>query len=252
MKLFGGIELSEADVVVANCITVEQNGIILKKTENTDECILKNTMSKKIEYIINCLLIHKQGWEIWRRIFRANIIKKNNIRFCTTCNNYAEDLAFVLEYTLYCSKIQTVSAIGYYYVIHTGSMMDCSRNIVKLNEMNEVSAYFFQVFKRVVKKFCYRKQYPIIHFLILHVEYAKIIRRDNYKFLSMEIDKIQRKKWYAYNSINIFLCYKELKHLFGKKISQQILLFSLYCLHRDWRRFKIESAIAYKWFIKEN
>jgi len=207
-----------------------------------------NTDCEIFDYIIS--IGKKHGWEVCTRLFKADIIKMNNIRFPTTCENYAEDLAFSLAYSLYANRIISLEYSGYYYRIRSGSMMRNSEAVVKLNQLNEVSAWFFEWYRSKFKTKEYQLRYSIIHFLIMHIEYMKLIGTDNYSYMQKYISDIQNQKWFKKQTRNIFKCKKELQLYYGKRVKQQILLFSHYCIHKNWFLFKIQSYIAYRWFIE--
>lgn len=241
----------KADCVAANYTMVDETGSILRRSSCPTETRCISNPSERWNYIVQCILDSKSGWEVWTRLFRSDIIREHGIRFCTTCDNYAEDMGFTLEYVLYANRICSIPYDGYFYMLRNGSMMRSSKNVVKLSQLNEVSSYVGEKYKSVFLKSEYGRLSPVLHFLIMNTEYGKMIGTERYASISEEIKKIQNIVWYRTQVKGIFHCRKYLKQLYGKRIMQQILLLSHYCLHGNWKRFRIESAIAYRWFIKE-
>ena len=211
-----------------------------------------NNYNDKIEFIIKKILGGKMGWEVWTRLFKSNIIQTNDIRFCETCENFAEDLGFVLEYMLYCQNVKSIDLDGYCYFQRDDSMMHNSVSVIKLNSLNEISLQFEKRYKEYFKNTIFIKQFPIFHFMIMNNQYRKMFFDGLYSNLSLEIEKIENKSWYLEQTKSLFFCYKQLSKFWGTNYAKRILLFSNYCLHRNWHRFKYESKIAYKWFIKES
>ncbi|MGN0245890.1 MAG: glycosyltransferase family 2 protein, partial [Lachnospiraceae bacterium] len=238
-----------ADCVVSNYATIDESGQLIRQSYFSETTEYLTKPEERLQYLLQDIMGGKTGWEVWTRLFRSEIIQTHKIRFCTTCSNYAEDLGFTLEYSLYAKKICCVSYCGYNYVIHDGSMMNRSKNEVKLSQLNEVSAQFGEKYETVFSGSEYRKVYPLFHFLIMYTEYRKMVGNDFYSTISKEIQKIENKKWNRKQTKDLFKCKKYLVFFYGKRIAQQMLLFSHYCLHGNWKRFDIESAIAYRWFI---
>ncbi len=247
--LSGIIEADDVDIVVSGFQRVDENGAFLNalKRSSGRECI--DNEAELVSYLVHGVLSGKYGWEVCTRLFKRDIIEANTIRFCTSCGNYAEDMGFVLQYCLYIKAASSTEYCGYFYLMRSGSMMHNSVDLIKLDQVNEVSK---QVGERFLKEIpACGKLYGVIHFLIMYTEYQKVIGTERYALISEEIVKIQNIYWYRNQSKGVFRCRKYLKKIYGKRHTQQILLFSHYCLHQNWKRFKIESAIAYRWLIEK-
>ncbi len=245
------ILIKNVDCIVSNYIEIDEFGQSIRKTSIPSKMNIITSLEDRYMYILQGILGGKYGWEVWTRLFRADIIQKQQIRFCTTCGNYAEDMGFVLEYSLYANKIYSTEYCGYCYINHVGSMMRNSKDMVKLSQVNEISAQFGSKYKEVYSGSDHGILYPILHFLIMNTEYRKIIGGELYSTMGKEINKIENKKWYRKQTKDIYKCKKYLSSYYGKRIAQQMLLFSHYCLHGNWKRFCIESAIAYRWMISK-
>lgn len=249
-NMYDAMVSSNADMVVSKYTTFYENGDI------KEDAVLKHaigitkipTKEERIRYLYTYDRLH--GWEVWTRLFKKSIIDTHQIRFPTTCKNYAEDMGFVLAYNLYANVIQSIDNLEYFYMIRFGSMMRNSKNVIKVDEMNEVSKWFYQKYIDVFNSKKQKLAYAIMHFLILRVEYIRLVGTEKYQYLRKYLDTINDIKWFNKQTKNIKKCKKMLEQQYGERISKQILLLSRYCYHKNWNRFKIESAIAYRWFIK--
>jgi glycosyltransferase involved in cell wall biosynthesis len=244
-------QLENADVIVTDYTAIDSNGITIGRSDHTIMNLACSAVKERYEYCIKTVLGGAQGCEIWTRLFNASIIRDHNIRFCLTCGNYAEDMGFVLEFSLFAKKIYSIPSFDYYYVVRDGSMMQSSMKVVKLNQLNEVSAFIGPRFLKQSGKIVFHRYYPILHFLMMHTEYRKCVRKDSYNSLSYEIAKIANQRWFRKQNKNIFFTWRTLRSFYSDRVSKQILLLSAYCLHGNWKRFSYESAIAYRFFIKE-
>lgn len=208
-------------------------------------------VADKWHFFIKYFFLYKYGHEVCFFVFKRSIINKYNIRFCTTCNNFAEDMGFSFKYLLHADSISGINDVLYYYSVRDDSMMKKSKNIIKINELNEVSIDSFHDYQIEFSGSMFDKAYCIIHFLFMYNQFSKIILTDKYPYLGEIVEKVEKKKWFRQQTRHIFRNYKLLKECFGSIKAKQILLFSTYCLHGNWNLYGIESKLAYKFFIKE-
>lgn len=246
--LVSAMEEVNADVVVSNYRKEndrgERSGVRPHEVGKT----LLQSADERMRYLVQNIMGGKAGWEVYTRLFRRSVIEANGIRFCTTCGNYAEDLGFVLQYCLTAKACSSVAYCGYTYFLRKNSMMRRSEGQIKLDQVNAVSRFVSESFYREMPR--KRKQFALIHFLILQTEYQKLIGTPDYCKLPEKIRGIEDYPWWRAHTKGIWCCARELEALCGRKAARQILLLSHFCLHGNWKRFKIESAIAYRWFIK--
>lgn len=245
--LFLQVAEHQADVVVTNYVVVDDNYQVLNKIVHKQTGMVDTETPDKIVKYINNLFLGSHGWEVWSRLFRRSIIADNNIRFPTTCADYAEDLGFILAYALHAKCVVSLEYSGYFYRIRQDSMMRTSESAVKLDQLNEVSKW---VYPRYCAALGGEDEFPILHFLLLNTEYGKIRKNtERYSKLGDYLKTIQNQNWYVRQTAKIRKCKKDLDLLVGKRARQQIGLFSHYCIHRNWKRYTYECAIAYRWLI---
>lgn len=249
-ELLSCMKTNNADVVVSGCKAMDNAGKIwhYARRPTCTEKISSDT--ERFHFLVFGILGGKYGWEVWSRLFRREIIETHHIRFCTICENYAEDMGFVLEYSLYAKVCCSIDYCGYNYYLREDSMMRSSKEIVKLDQMNEVSVYFGRAYFNEITGTRQKRSFAIIHFLIMRNEYMKLVGKPEYSRLPNEIGKIINHQWFRAQTKKIRSCYQEIATLYGSKAAKQILLLSHFCLHGNWRRFSVESAIAYRFFIK--
>ncbi len=241
-------ESKGCDLVFANYTNVDENGGIIKKTEFQSRRFQLNSNLDYLDFIIRQVFQKGCSWTVWSCLFRKNIIDEHAIRFNEECENFGEDLGFVLEYILHSQYISIIKENSYYYVTHSGSMSDRSNNLIRMNSMNEVS-----------KRFCHHciqtkcgiseKYLSVVHFLIMYGQYHKVITGNRYPYLKTEIEKIHDQEYYCRMTKALMKAYKEICRYTDKRTAKQILLLTNYCIHRNWKRFKIESAVFY-WIVK--
>lgn len=240
----------KVDSVVSNWQLVDENDQVLRVTSFEEGIKYISDEKDKISYYYEVMFSGKTSWSAWCRLFRADIIKKEKIYFSENCENYAEDLGFVLEYTLYCKNVMCISDSGYRYVKHKGSIIDKNQNIIKLNSLNEVSKNFNKCLERAVSKSTYKKHFPVLNFLIMNTEYSRMISKNILPLLGECIDEINDKVWYRKATRKIFSRYNVLKKAFGDDYARRILLFSHYCLHKNYTLYGKEWGIFNKIFSK--
>ncbi len=245
--LYAAINDSQYDMVSADYKIVDDRNNIFKKKENKEGLYQFQKEIQLVDYIISDILSGHSGWEIWTRIFKAAIIRQNHIRFCESCHNFAEDMGFVLEYLMYCTSVKHIKKDGYCYVKRESSMMQCSVNEIKFDSLNEVS---LQVGKRYSDRKALRRQFPIIHFMIMYDQYTKVLDPVEYDLLENELKKIRNIYWYNKQTAQLWKYYFSLRSYFGKENAERMILFSRFCSKRNRKLYSIQTAVYYKFFWK--
>lgn len=249
-KLILTMEQTKCDIVNGNYLNIDDNGIITGQSKFPQETVYLTSQQERLDFLVSKILSGTWGWSIWVRLFRNDIIQKNQIRFCTTCANYAEDLGFVFQYCLHIRSAASIQEPIYFYRSREGSMMSNSKAVLKLNATNNLSMFLFHHFGAVFSEQKIRKQFPIIHFLIMSPEYRKIACTPLYNTMDEHNRKISVPHWNAHNLRRLIFCIPALKYYFGETNTKRILLLANYARHGCWKRFVVESAITYKWFVK--
>ena len=130
-----------ADVVSFNLKRLSQTGE-QEVEESKALDVIDLGQNNCFDFLYKVVTWQTKGWQACRSIFRRRIIEEHQIMFCDTCGNFAEDLGFTLEYLLYTSRIVFVDEYLYiYYDVRQDSMMNKSKKIYKVNEVNELSYY---------------------------------------------------------------------------------------------------------------
>lgn len=197
-NLMDEINLSNVDFVTSGYTNINESGDVLKVYNRKVGTWYINTNGELVQYIIENILYDGNGWEVWSEVFKKEIIENNNVRFCDTCDNYAEDLAFVLSYCLYARKLSSISGNGYRYVGHEGSKMNMSESKLMLDSFNEVSKFFCNHFNRVYKDDNREDIFNKLHFYIMHIGTSKLLYSNKYseiKRLPSEYRKIVDNEW---------------------------------------------------------
>lgn len=249
-KLVEAMEQTDCDIVNGNFLKVDEDGTVTEKSNAPQETVRLVTQQEQFDFLVGKILSGSWGWSVWTRLFRNDIIQQNHIRFCTTCANYAEDLGFVFQYCLYIRSAASIADPIYHYRAREGSMMANSVGVLKLNATNNLSIFLFDHFRNRFSEPNVLKQFPVIHFLVMCPEYRKIACTPFYSALGEHNRKITHSHWNKRNLSKLFLCMPVLKSHFGTTNARRILLLANYARHGCWKRFIIESAITYKWFVK--
>ncbi len=238
-------EIGNNDILFTNYTNIDNKENIIKMTNFPNRCFKLDSEKNRLDFVINEVFQKGCSWTVWSCLFRRSIIMENGIRFNKQCDNFGEDLGFVLENLLYAKSVLISKDNSYFYVSHSGSMSDKNNDVIRMDSMNEVSKSFYERCKSIGYK-KYEKILTIIHFLIMYGQYYKMIGKPAYPELKTEIEKIRDKRFYYQMVKRLLGSYKEICEYTDKRTAKQILLFTNYCLHGNWERFKIESAIFYK------
>lgn len=214
-------------------------------------CFSFDNYTERINFIKEYVLLVRIVWAIYTKLFKADIILKNNINFCETCENFAEDMAFVLEFLMCSESIGSIEYCGYYYYQRDNSMMHNSVGKIKLNALNEVSKHFYDFLVNNVSITENKKilsAYPLIHCLIMLNQVCKIRPNKKSDFINEAVNSIDQIKWYKKMLRKIPKYYKELTSLYGKQMAFEYFILLRYTVHKSYKRYCFESGIYYKFF----
>lgn len=244
--LYCGIVQKNTDSYSANFRCVDENGKVLMSSSYKEKFTEFCSKDKLMQYVLMDILEQKCGWAVCTRIFKKSIIDKYCIRFCETCGNYAEDLGFVLEYTLNCRSARTEEYCGYNYYQRSNSMMHNSENIIKLNETNEVAFHVAEFINQYHNSSKIRKYLPLIFWRIMQNEYIRMLQKKILMELPQKISIIQNKKWYNKMNRKVIKSYFMIKKLFGKDCADRTFIIATFCLHKNINIFRVQTKIYYK------
>ncbi|MBR6155330.1 MAG: glycosyltransferase family 2 protein [Lachnospiraceae bacterium] len=243
-NLYNALVSSDADICVGNYTAVNNEQIVLRQTNHDTGVYETRSRDEKISHIISVVLTLKHGWEACTRLFKRQIIEDKHLVFCETCDNYAEDMSFVLSCLLYANRVVSISSAGYMYRKHEASKTLKSVKQYKFNELNEVSHFFIENYKRAF--IADKNEIAVIHFLIMYSEYRKIVGSNEYPYLKKYLDRIVRRDYWRSNTKQIYHAREIMKKYANSYEIGRAMLLSHYCLHCNWKLFRLESALFYK------
>ena len=186
--LVNAAEKNKADVV--------QCGYTLFKDQGFKKVVWKKNIATSFAEVIKEL---KRGF-IWNKLWKAELIKKNNLRFDTSIS-YCEDLLFSVLASEYVGRFVTVDYSGYYYrhtansaannPIHVQRNRNASYDICR-----KVLVFFESKDKKklkLMKTFLVSKMFPS-HILEDSREYAiaKEIIGLNFKLMKNRLSAIRK------------------------------------------------------------
>ena len=248
--LFTAAEENSYDVTACGFLYVT-------KTGNTEyhkkkyEYHFQNDL-QRVDYLHRKLLRGSDGWAIWCRLFRAELLKANDIRFCTDCGNFAEDMGFVAKCVMHSDAIGSVDACLYNYIWYANSMMSKSEERIRLNDVNQVSLYMQDAYSAKTLGRSWKKYRAVSHYLIMYNQYEKVFRQERQREFAAMLKDLSSPKWFKKNNYALLGSYKLLKEYFGRDAAIRILLFSAYGLHRSWPLYRVTRGVYNKVRIKES
>lgn len=244
-KLVLAMKEAGVDMALGNFQKISEDGACLSVSEHETGTIHMNFPEEKIRYCFEKLLTEKHAWEVTSRLFRTEIIRKNKLTFCESCNNYAEDLGFALSYSIFADSVISIDSAGYLYRMHSGSMMRSSVDKPKLNAVNEVFLAFEPVCRTTFPRELAEDVLPIFHFLIMMDQYITVIKYGEYHKMRDAVAEIQQKALWEQWARALLKKKKVLTAYFGKYYAERILLLTHFCLHRNGMRFRVERRLFY-------
>ncbi len=230
-KLYNSIRDGAVDLVCGDVSIVDKNGRLIRRELCRHGFFPLESLYQRAALNISYFLNGGNTGSVCKNIFRTGIIKENNIRFCETCGNYAEDLCFMLEYVLYCRNIEAKDITGYNYVLHKGSMMFGSAEKPKFDAVNEVSRQFGSRYLDICTSHEEISLFSVIHYLLLKAECDKVFRSGRFELFRSETKKITNREWFEEHTVRALHSYGLLKEALGRKAAVKGLAYLYFCLY---------------------
>lgn len=137
---------------------------------------------ERLKFIANYFLNYGCGFEVWNRLYRADIIKNRNIKFPVFKPVIAEDAGFNLFYLMHVSKLKVTNERLYYYLYRKDSSMGADRGVVRVNQYNRLSKCLYDYLDSIKYSFMI-KNYCVIHVRLLYHELMNLSLPDMKKEL---------------------------------------------------------------------
>ena len=177
---------SSSDLVIFNYYRVDEYDNLLS-TSNFDIGTYEIDDNNRVDYIVNKLAKYTLGWEAWNRLYKADIIRDNDLFFWDNRIIFAEDFGFSLNYALHANKITCISDALYYYLIRENSIMSQAAKEPRLSAAMELSKLMEDKITSVFKDSILEKEYPLIFYSIMY-EQLRGVNKENYKKTIASID----------------------------------------------------------------
>lgn len=197
---------------------------------------------QKLDYLVNYVL-GNESWEVWARLYRTDIIQLHSIRFCESCEDFAEDLGFSLEYCLYINSSVSVDQKGYNHCTRPDSIMGRNNQTIRFNSVNEVSYSLFCRIKSGDSE-AMKHYFPLLHFNILDKQIIRLISFGRIKDLKDQLLPVQRIKWMKKQVIKYIVIAGECRPYFPDEQKWELsLLIAHYLLHENYGILRLERKL---------
>lgn len=242
----------EKDAEVVSYKLKRISGLADKQISDTSQLDIIDLSSDNLfDFLYKVVTWQTKGWQACRSVFKRQIIAEHSIKFCDTCGDFAEDLGFTLEYLLYTSRIVFVDEyLYYYYDVRQTSMMNRSKKVYKVNEVNNLSYYL----KPIMTKFLSDEQFSVIHHHIINNQIVDLYSDLNKKELNEwnnRLSSLEKLDYFLSENQAYHEYYKKKKRLRGLRgirryycsktaiINHYLCSFNLKQLLKDLRRYHV-------------
>lgn len=208
------LKYTNDELILFNHLRVDETGKQIYQSGLKGENIRISNFEDRIEFVCKYLK-NDYGFEVWRKIFSLDIIKRNQIKFEPNKEIFAEDICFLLYYISYCENISIKPDTYYCYLIRENSIM--GQKQIKVNEMINLS---YKVYSNI-KDEKMKDYIDLIMFRLLEIELNSLNRNIELEY----IYKISNKEFTMKIISNPFNNIKLRIKMFGKKSAiNQILI----------------------------
>ncbi|WEB81770.1 glycosyltransferase [Vagococcus lutrae] len=121
-KLVEGIERKDVDMCISSYTYINEKNEPLYSYKD-----FSNNYLKKYDFINNILERNKMNSVLWNKIFKREIIEKNNLRFDTDIL-IGEDFLFIIEYIINIDRFYYIEDRLYYYNVSSNGILNEKKN----------------------------------------------------------------------------------------------------------------------------
>ena len=238
---------TSADLVIFNYYRVDESDNLLS-TSNFRTGIYEIKDQNRIDYIINTLSKYVTGWEAWNRLYKADMIRENDLYFWDNKLIFAEDFGFSLNFALHAHKIICISDALYHYLIRKDSIMSQAYKESRLSASLALSKLMEEKINTSFRNSILYKEYPVLFYSILY-EQLRGLTLDNY----IKSISLIRDKEYFYKQINrVIINFKSMIKYYGFTRGSIALLHCIYLQRRlEKRNIRILDFYRKAWKIRE-
>lgn len=190
---------TEADLVAFNYIKFNEKGRIIGSSNFETGEYDVDTDRAKFDYLNNILLQYKTGWEDWNRLYRADIIKNNHLKFLDYHLYFAQDLCFHLFYIMHAKKVVCIPTKLHYYMIRNDSIMRTAGKQIGLDFLIHIMKKFYDYID--IKKYPYMKQN--FHYLLSTILIRQLNEIHDKKLMRYYLKKVYYKDFLKEQMIKI-------------------------------------------------
>lgn len=116
------LEREKAEIVSFNYRKVDTGNNALSRSNFPEGVLDLTDDAVRLSYILNGFLQYKNGWEVWSRLYKKDLLRDNAMRFWETSEVIAEDVCFSLIALMHAKKIVAIGDILYNYRIRDDSL----------------------------------------------------------------------------------------------------------------------------------
>lgn len=98
-------------------------------------------IQERIAFYSDIYYQYKIRFEVWNKLFRADIIRLHNLRFVDNYEIFAEDVCFVSYYLQHVGKVTSMDSVFHHYLVREDSIMGQANRMTKVQEFSKLITY---------------------------------------------------------------------------------------------------------------
>ena len=126
----------------------------------------------KYRFLYEDFFLYRIGWEAWKNIYLADIIKEYKLEFVSEREVFAEDMLFTSCYMLHARSVLCITDVLYNYVFRENSLMDAKKDKIMIVEFNTIAYYIYNELIKCNLDYCKEHFYRLYERIMFwHVAY---------------------------------------------------------------------------------
>ena len=228
-----------ADMVIFGMKRFREDSDETESFELGDRTYMLSSPKQRFEFIAREYYQYNVAYEVWNKLYKLDIIKKNNMKFEDNNIIFSEDVCFLSYYLFHVNKIVTMHETFYHYLIRGSSLTGVGYREPKVRQFHLLLNYVYQ----------YSQQYDDdAHYVTNHFEYMYAsLMHDQYKRLNISelpalVSSVEEDPLFKEMSVRAYRSRGHFIQFFGLKMGDLLSDESYIVFHRH-HKTKISMSV---------
>ena len=164
-----------ADMVIFGMERFREDSDDIESFELDEQEYSISNQRQRFEFIAREYYQYKVAYEVWNKLYKLDIIKKNHIKFEDNNKIFAEDVCFLSYYLCHVNKIVSMRGKFYHYLIRGSSLTGVGLKESKVRQFHQLLDCVYQYVQRYDDEDKYiTNHFEYMYASLMHDQYKRV------------------------------------------------------------------------------